>query len=110
MAQSTRKVINAIAKNLRDEVPPAFPVRIHQVDFKDQREYGDASFHDAGSKSYFLIRLKRGMDPDLVLFVLVHEWAHCVGWSSVRQDYIEDHDPEWGVAYARCWKAVSGCP
>ena len=110
MAQSTRKVINAGSKSLRTEVPAAFPVRIRQYRFRDAREFGDASFHDNGEDSYFLIRLKMGMDPDLVLFVLVHEWAHCVGWSSVRQDYIEDHDPEWGVAYARCWKAVSGCP
>ena len=109
MARSSRQVINSITKHLRTEVPPAFKVRVHLKEFKDPRDFGDCSFSEKGKKSYFLIRLNKNMDPDMILFVLVHEWAHAVAWTSPRQDYIRHHDAEWGVAYARCCKAVSGC-
>jgi Zn-dependent peptidase ImmA (M78 family) len=107
MASSAREVINLIAKTLRKEVPPAFPVRIKQTVIKDPREFGDCSFSEKAKKPYFLIHLRKGMSPDLVLFVLTHEWAHAVAWSQLH--YIDDHGPEWGVAYARCWRVTSGC-
>jgi hypothetical protein len=107
---TTRKYINKVSRFLRDAVPPAWPVRTRQIAVKDPREFGSCSFVDDGAESHFLIHLRKGMDDDLILFILVHEWAHAVAWTGVRQDYIEDHDAEWGVAYARCWKAVSGCP
>ena len=107
---SGRAYLNEIARVLREEVPPALPVRVHQVQMPDPREYGDCSLVEKGKEPHFLIRLRKGMSNDLILFVLVHEWAHAVAWTAVRQNYIQDHDAEWGVAYARCWKAVSGCP
>jgi hypothetical protein len=101
-----RQAINRCAKVLRKEVAPAFPVRVHQVIMREH-EFGDCSLVTKG-KPHFLIRLKKDMTPDMVLFVLTHEWAHTLAWTMEHQDFIKDHDAEWGVAYARCWKVVSG--
>lgn len=35
---------------------------------------------------------------------LIHEWAHCLSWNPSHS--LEDHDAQWGVAYARCYNAV----
>jgi len=36
---------------------------------------------------------------------LVHEWAHCLSWPH-EENVADDHSPEWGVAYARCYRLV----
>jgi hypothetical protein len=91
---------------LRGEVPPAFPVRVHQVKMQ-AHEFGDCALI-TNRTPHFLIRLRNDLSNDMLLFVLTHEWAHTLAWTMEHQDFIKDHDAEWGVAYARCWKAVSG--
>lgn len=54
----------------------------------------------------FVIVLDARMSLDASILVLLHEWAHCIAWTT--GDFTRDHGPEWGIAYARCYCAALG--
>ena len=41
-----------------------------------------------------------------IIDTLIHEWAHAMVWDSSRDEVYGDHGPIWGVAQARCYRAV----
>jgi hypothetical protein len=58
-------------------------------------------------KDHYLIRLNKTTvenSPDAVYLVLAHEWAHTLSWS----DSAFDHGDSWGIAYAKCWRVITG--
>lgn len=56
--------------------------------------------HDHGG--YFKIMLKDG-NFELVHQLLIHEYAHAVSWWDISSG---DHDAEFGIAYAKCYRIV----
>jgi hypothetical protein len=36
---------------------------------------------------------------------LCHEWSHCLAWTEGHSS-LEDHDPLWGIAFAKVYQAV----
>ena len=61
----------------------------------------------SSKKSQFLIQIERKLGVDRAIETLVHEWAHAMVWFSPAAEEVEgDHHSEWGVAYARCYRAV----
>jgi hypothetical protein len=97
--------MNRVATVLRHEVPPAFRVKVRTA-VLPQDVFGDCQLVKA-KNPYFVIRVQDDISNGLLLMVLVHEWAHTLAWTMEHQYCIKDHDAEWGVAYARCWRAVS---
>ena len=37
--------------------------------------------------------------------VLIHEYAHALSWTPGHM-CLDDHGPEWGVAYSKVWMLV----
>ena len=58
-------------------------------------------------KDYYLIRLNKTVvtqSPDTIYLLLAHEWAHALAWEFCAYD----HGDAWGLAYAKCWRVVTG--
>ena len=93
-------------KILREMCPTLLPV---QVRFLEKTDGNVASTHllyddDTGLPARFVIQLDRPITVDSAAQALVHEWAHCLSWSSDRHDTVCDHDPEFGLAYSRVYQ------
>ena len=95
-----------LAKHLRKKVPAALPVKLRFVDLDDR--YGDCSIVN-GEKPHFVVRIHKDLNSAASVMVLVHEWAHAVAWTA-EHTLLEDHGPEWGIAYARIWRCYAGEP
>ena len=103
--QSAKEYRRVIA-DLRRSVPPLLPVYVRIAATEDAG--GDCDLKE-GVKigPYFCIRLSKELVGPSKIHVLIHEWAHCLSWSSAECGF-EDHGPEWGLAMARCWVATLG--
>jgi len=55
---------------------------------------------------HFRIRINRDLGWALAVDTLLHEWAHLLCWFNCPED--EPHGPEWGIAYARVYRAYIG--
>ena len=89
---------------LRRRVPAALPVKVRWLDLDG--DYGDCSLVRKPTP-HFLIRIDRTLGNESALMILAHEWAHAVSWTAEHLE-IADHGPEWGIAYARVWRALVG--
>lgn len=50
-------------------------------------------------------RRARLLQRSELIEALAHEWAHCMAWNSDTA-LLEAHGPNWGVAYATCYRTV----
>ena len=93
-------------KFLRREFPLAYPVRVRTRCIKD---CGDTTFIDGRGAvgGLFSIRVNGRKPFDSRIDTILHEWAHAMTWFGADAN-IEDHGPEWGVAYAKVYKAHTG--
>lgn len=92
--------LRSAAAVLRAQCPPALPVRIRLEDLGDC--WGDCS---RGPRA-FVIRLHRPSAvayPGLMAWLLAHEWAEALSWGQPGGD----HSDAFGIAYARCARALS---
>ena len=53
-------------------------------------------------KDRFLVRVDRNQPLQVQLDTLVHEFAHAIAY--LEWENTEDHGPEFGVAYASCYR------
>lgn len=96
-----------VVRLLRLFVPPkdGRGVRVSITDMPDDL-LGDC----LKRKSNYLIRLNKafvhhgGKLHSVTFMLLAHEWAHAVTWD----DCSFDHDDNWGIAMARCWRVITG--
>ena len=97
----SKGVLRSSFRALKDTLPLQYPVRLRVRPLKDC--YGTASLvhHKSGEKS-FLIEIDSKLEGPLVLWVLVHEYAHCRAWGAGD----EDHGPLWGCAYAEVYREL----
>ncbi len=51
----------------------------------------------------FIIEISTGMGIQMRLETLIHEWAHVISWFGAGHK--EDHPDDWGLAYARIYRA-----
>lgn len=96
---SRQKWLRTIAW-LRREFPAQYKVRVRSV--KMESYDGDTSWEIA----YFHIRINRNKPLSTKLDTLLHEWAHCLTWFGADQE--EDHSDEWGLWYAKIYRAFHG--
>lgn len=86
------------AKALRKSVPPNLPVRIRKVPMVD---HVGMTILREGKTPHYEIQLCTSLPENAAVLILLHEWAHALSWDKGGSD----HGPEWGIAYARCWRA-----
>lgn len=95
---------------LRKEVPTVWPVKVRMRADLGKGMCGVCSLVTPRRGSpYFSIILHSGLNrlPLFVLrFVLAHEYAHAFAWTEAHPN-VNDHDPEFGLAYSRCYRALT---
>lgn len=95
-AQEWREAI----ESLKAICPTQHPVSVRRVHLP-LMHYGDCT---KDGKRY-RIRVDKSAGMHEALLVLCHEWAHAMVWElQTRRD--PHHDEHWGIAYARCYRAV----
>lgn len=81
-----------------------WPVRV--VRRRVKGHWGLCVFHQ-DRRPRFVISVDPSLTGDRLREYLAHEWAHATSWST---EAVEEHGPEWGIAYARCYTALIGRP
>ena len=94
----------AMARDLRVLTPPVWKVRVRRTKLSDEN-HGDCTLVTSGKEPHYLIRVSSDLAEDTQVYVLIHEWAHCLSWGS-ESHRIRAHGPEWGIAMSRIWQAV----
>jgi hypothetical protein len=95
-AKDWREAIEA----LRAICPTPMPVSVRRVPMP-ALHYGDCT--KEGKR--FRVRVAKDARMHEALLILCHEWAHAMVWDlqTCRDPH---HDEHWGIALARCYRAV----
>lgn len=64
----------------------------------------DVELVEKNGEKLFKIRVTRKVGNDVSILLLLHEWAHAICWQEGAKITLNDHGPEWGVAYSRVWR------
>lgn len=96
---------------LKSKLPPAYPVTIDYVSSFDKvGEFGSTYIKTSKSsgRKKFIITVDTSQCEDMAIETLMHEWAHMISWSVGHnwQDWMDDHGPEFGVAYSRVYQVL----
>ncbi len=106
--RENRRRLRAVVKKLQLVMPTLYPVE--KVEFKPCEDaWGSTRVKqtkDPSAPPTFIISIHSEIDDVAKLFVLVHEYAHAAQWRVIHQENLreKDHDPEWGVCYAKVWE------
>lgn len=105
MRKLKRNSYRRILKELRELCPPLVPVKTRRRPLKDCMGYTTLIHNDDGLPTHFVLTIDSRLSWEATWTTLVHEWAHCQAW---HQDHraIDDHGPEFGIAYANIWRQV----
>lgn len=102
------KSFRQMCADLRRELPTRHPVKIfcrkkglsrkwlglcNLIEFKNPKH------------NYFRITIQANLCRELRHEVLIHEYAHALSWTQDHPSF-DDHGPEWGVAYAKCYQVA----
>ncbi len=91
----------AALRDLRKKVPTAFPVQVRRKDIPaSECCFGTCTFDG----NIFKITIDKSISNDMAVETLIHEWAHVIAWTH-EHDTVDDHGPEWGLAYSRVFRA-----
>lgn len=117
---STRRKYRDVLRALRAEVPPLHPVVVRMTDLVPPGRPGEliawsyrTSWPEDGPFRITIrtrirergARRLRLLGRSEIVESLAHEWAHCLAWNESHLS-LQDHDPLWGVAYARCYNVA----
>ena len=94
-------------RSWRERFDPMLPVVVRRADLRGEA-WGDTTIGKRKGEPAFIVRLERTLSAEAQLFTLVHELAHCLQWRVNEDARANDHDAEWGVAYARIWRQMFG--
>ncbi len=87
---------------LRAKCPPLWPVYVRRVAINGK--WGEAQLWK-DPRPHFRIKLDPTLDSERLAEVLMHEFAHCLAWTSEHPDF-RDHGVEWGIAMSRVYSAL----
>ena len=93
---------------LRQRLPTIVPTRVRRTRLACG-SLGDccARYSDDGHLMRFDIRIAKEAPYQLQLHVLMHEYAHALAWTEDDgSGEVDDHGPEFGLAYARVYQAM----
>ena len=102
-ARGSIKKLREAVDTLRVLCPTPYPVEVRRVKMSVE-DFGDSEFIKRGRR-YFKIRLNSTLPIEFQLWVLVHEWAHCMTWEISHRRH-DDHGPFFGIAYAEAYNAI----
>jgi hypothetical protein len=106
--------VGLVTENLRLHCPPAYPVLV-----RAGKTPPNIDGFCVRRESKFVITIDHGLGMDCVINCLLHEWGHALGWNYrldkaaedfaaglIGPDQFDDvaHGPEFGIAYATCWR------
>lgn len=103
-ANSTTQGLKKALANLKVMCPTKYPVYVRRTKLPDP-VFGDAEFTKVKGKPAFKIRLCSTLPFQFQMWVLIHEWAHCMTWD-ITHDKHGDHGAHFGVAYSEAYKAI----
>jgi len=92
-------------RSFRERFDTLYPVSVRRVSLG---HWGDTSIAKRKGQPILLVRINSDLPSEAEPFVLTHELAHCIQWRANEENREDDHDAEWGVAYARIWRTMFG--
>ena len=102
-AKETTKTLRSTIEILRVMCPTQYPVVVRRSKLPHNC-FGEADLIKKGRR-HFKIRLSSRLSVDFLIWVLVHEWAHCMTWDVTHRRH-DDHGAFFGIAYAEAYKAI----
>ena len=90
-------------RQLRKECPTVWPVAVRRRRLPPG-EFGTVVLLE--EPPHFRIAISDTLPYQFQLWVLVHEWAHALAWHTEDHPHVEDHGPEFGLAYAKAYQVV----
>ena len=85
---------------------------LHPITLRREKiaDWGDCSLGTRSGKPVIVVRVNSTLPVEMQLLVLLHELAHAVQFRHDEAEELResDHDAEWGIAYARIWRALMG--
>lgn len=101
------KTIRALLRDLRELCPPLLPVVYRSRVLTDCSGYCRLIYDDEEKPSHFVIVLDSRLSLLMKKELLLHEWAHVLSWQDQPNHCsLEDHGPEWGLAYSRVYQEI----
>lgn len=96
---------------LRVKAPCALPVKVYRC--KTSADIWGDTTYSAKPTPHFKIRINRTLGKDFAVATLIHEWAHALAhvpeaWT-VSRKVVNDHGPEWGIAFAKSYCVATDC-
>jgi hypothetical protein len=100
---------------LRDKLPISVPVVVRTkvnlvCDDTGEDLFGQCMAHFNTRKriTRFVIDIVRGLEVEIAIDTLLHEWAHAVDMTENGHADDEDaHRDSWGAAYAKVWRVFT---
>ena len=96
--------LSKVMANFRARFTTLYPVIMRREALGG--DWGDTSVCKRNGKMVLLIRVEKTLSDEAQLFVLLHELGHAIQWRLNEDSREDDHDAEFGVAYARVWSAL----
>lgn len=96
---------NALLSALKDQCPLRYTAVIVQTPTAEKDDVWGDTWWDARSQVY-RIRIDNTQSPREMRRTLIHEWAHAMVWMAPQRSGDERHGPLFGVAWARCYRAL----
>lgn len=101
--KGTTKTLRGAIDILRVMCPTQYPVAVRRAKMSSD-DYGDAELITKGRR-HFKIRLNTKLSIDILIWVLIHEWAHCMTWEVTHRRH-DDHGAFFGIAYSEAYNAI----
>jgi len=92
--------------SFRERFDPLYPVILRRASIGDA--WGDTAVVLRKGEPHLLIRVEKGLSPEAQFFVVMHELGHCLQWRANEGSREDDHDAEFGLAYAKLWSTLIG--
>ncbi len=100
--KEARKEWRKALRELRILCPAQHPVKVRRERMADG-DLGECSYDP--KRKTFTIRISNEIPYRWAVDYLIHEQAHAITWFLER---VDEHGPEWGLAYARCYCQIEG--
>lgn len=99
--------LRKLLSSFRERFSTLHPVLLRREKLEEDT-WGDTSIVRRKGEPHLLIRVHKDLSSEAQFFVAMHELAHAVQWRANEEDRQEDHDAEFGIAYARLWAELMG--
>lgn len=94
----------ALLGALMDQCPLSHPVIISRTSTTQDGVWGD-TWWDVKAQVYRM-RIHNTQSQRETRGTLMHEWAHAMVWKATQRPEDKLHGPMFGVAWARCYRAL----